>query len=67
MAKRRRKRKLKFGNIFITLGLIVLFILVGIYGKKTLFKTDVDDSKSLLKDLVEKSLIIVYKLNYYVG
>ena len=29
--KRRVKRKLKFGNIFITLGLIVLFVLVGIY------------------------------------
>ena len=36
--KRRRrrgvKRKLKYGNIFIALGLIVLFVLVGIYAKK---------------------------------
>lgn len=32
--KNKKKRKLKLGNIFITLGLIVLFILVGIYLKK---------------------------------
>ena len=54
MAKRRKKRKLKLGNIFLTLGLIVLFILVGIYGKKTLFSTSIDDNRNLLKDLVEK-------------
>ena len=54
MAKRKKKRKLKLGNIFITLGLLVLFILVGIYGKKNLFSASVDDNRNLLKDLVEK-------------
>ena len=41
MKKRKVKRKLKFGNIFITVGLIVLFVLVGIYfNKDSLFKED---------------------------
>ena len=35
--KKKVKRKLKFGNIFITAGLIVLLVLVGIYIKKENF------------------------------
>ena len=55
MAKKKKKRRLKVGNIFITLGLLVLFSLVIIYGKNNSFNSNgVSNNKNLLKDLVEK-------------
>lgn len=38
--KRRKKRKLKLGNIFIALGLIILFSLIIVYGTKNIFKNN---------------------------
>ena len=52
--KRRKKRKLKLGNIFIFLSLIVLFVLVGIYGKTKLLKSDTNINTNSLKNLVER-------------
>ena len=54
--KRRVKRKLKFGNIFITLGLIILFILVGIY----LFDNRSEQSK--LKEEKQNTNDIIHKV-----
>ena len=41
--KRQVKRKLKLGNIFITIGLVVLFVLVGIYVSGVFEKSEVMD------------------------
>lgn len=54
--KRRVKMKLKFGNIFITLGLIILFILVGIY----LFDNRSEQSK--LKEEKQNTNDIIHKV-----
>ena len=52
---RKRKRKLKLGNIFLFLALILLFGLVIVYGKDNILKsTKASNDKNLLKDLVEK-------------
>ena len=55
---RKKKRKLKLGNIFIALSLVILFILVIFYGSKQILKKEVktetnnDGTKEEVKEKV---------------
>ena len=61
---RKKKRKLKLGNIFIALSLVILFILVIFYGSKQILKKEVktesnnDSTKEEVKEKVYTTSVI---------